>query len=177
MEKIVPATTSVPATIGNAGLVILSLFLPRMFHLLGLTESGRFKNETAQIRGMLALQYAALGEAELLTTAISLNRVLTGAEPSTALSAPGVFLTDDEKAVVDTMLSTAVQHWEKLKNTTVSAFRVTFLEREGRLSETDEAFFLSVVPRSYDQLLDSLPWSYSPIVFSWMSKPLNVEWR
>jgi hypothetical protein len=36
---------------------------------------------------------------------------------------------------------------------------------------------LEVAPRTYDMLLDRLPWSISLVKLPWMTAPIHVDWR
>lgn len=75
------------------------------------------------------------------------------------------------------MLKGAMGNWDKMRNTSSQGFRDSFLIRKGILQETGDFWQLGVEERGYDILLDSLPWSYSPIKFPWMEKPIYVNWR
>ncbi|MCD8263455.1 MAG: hypothetical protein LUD02_04235 [Tannerellaceae bacterium] len=52
-----------------------------------------------------------------------------------------------------------------------------FLQREGCLEEKEDKYQLKVEVKSYDILLDSIPWNFHTINYSWMEKPLFVNWR
>ena len=64
-----------------------------------------------------------------------------------------------------------------MKGTSVDGFRGSFLIRNGVMADTGELWQLTVEEKSYDILLDSIPWSISPVKFPWMEKPLYVNWR
>jgi hypothetical protein len=74
------------------------------------------------------------------------------------------------------MWQVVIQRSGKLSNSTVDGFRVSFLHREGVLTETEEAWTLRVEQRGYDMILQMLPWAFGTIKFTWMEKPLYVEW-
>ena len=75
------------------------------------------------------------------------------------------------------MLEGVLQNWERLANTTVSGLQEGFLRREGRLEEQEDTFSLTVEAKTYDMLLDHVPWNFRTIKFSWMPKALQVKWR
>jgi hypothetical protein len=64
-----------------------------------------------------------------------------------------------------------------LGQTSVAGLRESFLQREGCLSRKDDAWQLLVETRSYDMLLDRLPWGFATIKYSWMPGAIRVDWR
>jgi len=88
-----------------------------------------------------------------------------------------VELTDAEKETADGLLQAVIQHWKKLNNTSVAGLRESFLRREGKVCVIDEGLQLTVESKAYDMLLDSVPWGYSTIKFSWMKDTIQVKWR
>jgi hypothetical protein len=172
------AEQPVSTFIGNAGMALLSPYLPRLFAVLGLTEDGRFAGRDAQIRAMFAMQHAVFGqaEAEYPEYEMTLNKLLTGFE--TGIPIPRrMALTEQEQEAVSSMLQGLLQHWEKLKNTSPAGLREGFLARNGKLEEREDFYLLTVEEKSYDMLLDSCPWSFRAIKYSWMKKAINVKWR
>lgn len=165
-----------PVTIGNAGLVILSPFLPRLFHLLHLMESGEFKSTAARIRGQFILQYVLYETNCFSEHELALNKIMTGYRSDQPLPQE-LELTPEECDAAVLMLQRIIGHWSKFKNYSLSGFRGAFLERNGQLEERPDYLLLTVEQRPYDILLETLPWSYAPISFPWMPKPLQVKWQ
>lgn len=162
--------------IDNAGLALLTPYLPRLFGMLQLTEDGHFKDTDAQIRAMFVLQYLVFERTEFPEHQMIFNKLLTGFQ--TGIPIPqSVDLTAEEKETADSMLQAVIQHWEKLKNTSVAGLRESFLQRAGKLCTVQEGLQLTVESKAYDMLLDSLPWGYSTIKFSWMENSISVKWR
>jgi hypothetical protein len=75
------------------------------------------------------------------------------------------------------MLEGMIGHWKIIGNTSVAGLRSAFLQRQGYLTLTREAWHLQVEGRSYDMLLDRLPWSISVIKHPWMTRVVHVNWR
>ena len=75
------------------------------------------------------------------------------------------------------LLHMVTQRWDKLKHTSVAGLRESFLLRDGLLRDHDDRLTLSVSPRAYDMLLDSLPWRLAMIKLPWMPRVLWVHWR
>lgn len=163
--------------IHNAGLVLLSPYFPRLFGMLKLMdESNRLKDSEAKARGIFALQYLAYGEREFPEYELLLNKLLVGYEISKPL--PRFLpLEKNEYQILLSLLKGVTQNWEKMKNTSPTGFQTSFLQRSGVLEELDDRWILTVESRAYDVLLDSLPWSYSPVKYPWTKKPLYVKWR
>jgi hypothetical protein len=163
--------------IRNAGVVLLSPYLPRLFSALELTEDGKFKGREAQIRAIFLLQHSVFGASgEYPEYALTLNKLLTGFQTGKPIPR-SVELTEKETATVDSMLQGVLANWEKLKNTSAAGLREGFLQREGKLEEHKDIFRLTVEEKAYDMLLDSCPWSFKTIKFGWMKKGIEVKWR
>ena len=167
---------SEPTYINNAGLALVNPFLPRLFSMLELAADGKLKNRDAQIRAMFIMQYLVFGRTEFPEYQMTFNKLLTGFETEKPIPF-SIELADEEKKAADSMLTAVLQHWEKLKNTSLAGLREGFLQREGKLQQTDKGMLLTVENKSYDMLLDSLPWSYSTIKYSWMKDIIHVKWR
>ncbi|MBS1635978.1 MAG: hypothetical protein JST26_08640 [Bacteroidetes bacterium] len=162
-------------TIHNAGLVLLQPFYSHLFVRAGLMMEGKWTSDEKKARAVRLLQYAATENEQAEEHLLVLNKILCGMEPHEFLieTTP---LTDEEKNTVDGMLKAVTQQWDKMKNTSVENFRASFLMREGFISSGEEAWMLQVSTKAYDILLQTLPWSYGFVKYSWMNKPLNVTW-
>ena len=159
----------------NAGLVLLSAYLPRYFGMLGLLEERVFRNETAAIRGALLLEYLASGRTEMPEHELLFNKVLCGLPLNVPLPVE-IELTDQERTVSEQMLKGILQHWDKMSNSTVDNLRASFLLRPGLLLEYSEVYTLDVVKHSFDVLLRSLPWGYTLLKHPWMPRRVEVTW-
>ena len=105
-----------------------------------------------------------------------LNKILCGID----LRAPvarEVSISETEQKVIEGLIQGMIGNWEAIGNTSVTGFRESFLQREGRLQLRGEHWHLLVESRCYDLLLDRLPWSFSMIKFPWMPLPVQVEWH
>lgn len=162
--------------IKNAGLVLLAPYFPMLFKHLGYVVDGNFKDTEQQVRAMFLLQYMLYERCEFQESELVLNKLLTGCEMEQAVPRE-VELTEEEKNLSLSMLNGAMKNWDKLKHTSLQGFRDSFLIRGGILQETGDFWQLGVEVRGFDVLLDSLPWSYSPVKFPWMKKPVYVNWR
>jgi hypothetical protein len=69
-----------------------------------------------------------------------------------------------------------IQQWEKMKNSSIEGFQAAFLQREGALRETNDAWHLRVEQRGYDVIMQTIPWGIGMIKTPWMDKVLYTEW-
>lgn len=179
-EQMLSSGLETPGTarvyIRNAGLILLAPFFPRLFDKMNLLdEKKRLTGRANKIKAIYAIQYLATGEEKLPEYALFLNKLLTGYEPENSFpSFDGI--EEKDRQILVSLLDGVRQNWRQMKNTSVEGFRTSFLQREGVLEEQENQWLLTVDPRAYDLLLDTLPWSYSPIKFPWMMKPVCVKW-
>lgn len=157
-----------------AGLVLLHPFLPRHFEALDIAAEGRLLQPE---RALCLLHYLATGqrvapEYELLLPKLLCNLPLQA--PVESL----IELTADEEEEAAALLKAVIQHWDALGDTSPDSLRGTFLVRPGKLSQRENGDdLLQVETRSFDILLDQLPWGISMIKLPWMEKILRVEWK
>jgi hypothetical protein len=173
-------------TVHNAGLVLCAPFLPRLFSELGFTDANRFKDTGNAGHAAILLEYMVVGTADT-GNGLLLNRLLCGIGPAARISSPPLF-TRQEKDATAQLLQTVIRLWRQVEKTPVQTFIGSFLVREGTLyqeiPDTGSApgnaagcWYLKIEQKAYDVLLDSLPWSYTPIKYQWMPLPLYVKWR
>jgi hypothetical protein len=77
---------------------------------------------------------------------------------------------------VHELISSAIEYWSVLKNTSIEGLRESFLLREGKIIEKNNDWFLIVERRPYDILLQQLPWNISMIKLPWISNSIVTEW-
>ncbi|HSZ24553.1 MAG TPA: contractile injection system tape measure protein [Cytophagaceae bacterium] len=165
-----------PIYISNAGLVLIHPFLQRFFMLCNLLEKRKFINDEASYKAIYLLQYIVNRNEKAEEHQMVLNKILTG----TVLSDPiggEIELSENEKSTCESLIAGVIENWPILKKTSNDNFRVSMIQREGRLSKNETGWSLKVEERGYDVLLDKLPWTISMIKLPWMDKVLKVEWR
>jgi len=165
-----------PVYIHNAGVALITPYLPKLFNMLDLTENNKFKNNEAQIRAIYLIQFIVFGTTDFPEHEMTLNKLLTGFKSGTPLPRH-IEPTEKEIETINSMLNAALQHWSKLKNKSISVLREGFLQREGKLEEKEDFYQLTVEEKSYDMLLDSCPWNFRTIRFPWMKKITQIKWR
>jgi len=160
----------------NAGLVLLRPYFPMLFERLGLTKENVFINKDTQIKAVHYLQFLVSGQSQTEEHLIFLNKILCGLEPTTPVP-DGIEITPGEEVLMNGLLEAAIAQWSILGSTSIEGYRVSFLNREGKLTEQGDFWELKVNQKAFDMLLDQLPYSYSPIKLPWMKKQMNVIWR
>ena len=162
--------------IRNAGLVLLAPYLSMLFERLKLLQNNQFISADASAHAVHIMQYMADGVAEAPEYMMVLNKLMCGISTAKPVVKKAL-ISDDEKEIINGLLSAVIGNWKGIGNTSVEGLRESFLAREGRLTFKNEQWYLLVESRSYDVLLDSLPWSYAMVKYSWMPQVINVEWR
>ena len=165
-----------PIFIKNAGLIILSPYLGLLFQKCGLTDSEGFIDEESKFKAVHLLEYAATGNTGKEEHELVINKLLCGMDVTEPVER-NVTLTDGDKETVNGLLSAITQQWTPLKGTSIDGLRTSFLQRDGKLEEEEEQYFLKIEQKAFDMLLDQIPWNISQIKLSWMEKILLIEWR
>lgn len=158
--------------IDNAGAVIIAAFLPGLFNKLKLVNQREELN--AQLASLI-IQYAVSGNLKMEEYELVLPKILCGLDIEDVV-APTIQISLEQAAEVNEMLSSLIEHWSVLKNTTVAGLQETFLKRPGKLTENENGWLLEVEQKSYDMLLNQLPWNISMIKLPWMKGIVKTEW-
>ena len=163
--------------ITNAGIVLVYPFLAHYFQTLGLlTPLKKFKSDQEAHRAVHLLQYLATGQTESPEYLMAFNKLLCGL-PFEFVIESEIVLTEEEIQLSNALLEAVIQQWTILKNTSVDGLRGSFLIRKGKLTPKKKDWVLNVEQKTYDLLLNQLPWGISMIRLPWMKNILYVEWR
>ena len=161
--------------IDNSGLVLIAVFLPAFFKNLGLLKDNQFKNKKSAERGVHLLQFIAEEREKSPEYVLTLNKILCGLDIFYPVN-KSIKLTKKEKKEANDLVGSVIKNWSALKNISVKGFRDSFLIRKGIFTIEERQYNLKVERKSYDMLLERLPWSISIIKHNWMNKPVYVEW-
>lgn len=160
----------------DSGLVLLSPYIPMLFCRFGCVAGNTFTSDEARLKGLALLKFAVYGNYDVPKTQASLMNMVCGLDRTyNAEKLPT--LSDDDKAVVNSLLEAVVKNWGSLGSTTADGLRSSFLIRPGHLEDAEDGLLLKVAPSPFDMLLDKLPWGYSTIKFPWIKSIINVKWR
>lgn len=169
-------TLAAPIPVKNAGMVLLSEYVPTLFKLMELLNGKEFVNPAKQLDAVHVLQYVVTGLMETSEVYLPLNKVMCGLRTD-ATVADGVSLTAAQEELINEMILNMVGQWPAIGKTSVDGFRGNWLVRNGLLSETEEQWEIVIESRPYDILINKFPFSYSIIKYRWMDKPLHVKWK
>ena len=165
-----------PLYIANAGLVILHPFLSQFFEEVELMKNKEWLGDKAIERGVLLTQYLVTGQEKIFEDELILNKHLCGWPIKKNINTK-FSISECEKKICNDLLKDVIEHWEKLKNTSVNTLRDEFIQRQGRLILEEERNELIVEHRSIDLLLDYLPWGIGMIKTPWMETELTCIWN
>ena len=166
-------------SVHNAGLVLLTPWFPRLFSMLGLLSEDRkdFKDMESRIRAIFVIErLTSYEDREYKESDLAFNRILVGCPFSQPLPAK-IELTEQEIQTIESMLNGVKSNWSKMLNTSIRGFQHNFIERSGRLEQKEDRWLLTVDPRSYDMLVDSVPWTFNRVQFPWLAMQIQVSWR
>jgi hypothetical protein len=121
------------------------------------------------------LQYLASGKTESPEYELILNKILCDIDVHYPVN-KNVMLQEFEKNEADDLIHSVIKNWNAIKNTSPDGFKEAFMKRAGILINEEDKWILKVERKTYDILLDKIPWSYSVIKLPWMKKILYVEW-
>ena len=134
-----------------------------------------WKNKDAQYKAVHLLKFLSTGKQEMFEYNLTLEKIMCGL----AIEEPvpiDVLLEEYETNEAIQLLESVIEHWKALKNTSVNGLRESFLKRDGILTRNENGWLLQVERKTLDVLIDSIPWGYNTIAFSWSEDLIFVEW-
>lgn len=164
-----------PIYIQNAGAVILHPYLWRLFGVLELLENNELKDEIAATKAVHLLNYLVFKSIEGDESQWILNKILLGI-PIEKTLLPDITLTEKEMEMCESLLQGIINNWTALRQTSNDNLRVSFLQREGKLTDEPDNWVLRVQNSGFDILLERLPWGLNPLKTPAMKKIMVVEW-
>jgi contractile injection system tape measure protein/pentapeptide repeat protein len=162
-------------SVSNAGLVIAQVFFEPLFERLGLLNDGEFRSEAEKQKAVHFLQYLATGEKISNENDLILNKVLCG-YPINEPVETTIDFEESETELIDSLIKAMISNWPAIQYSSIAAVRETFLVRDGTLAEKEDRWELRIKRKTFDILVDQIPWSFSVISFKWMNKPIYVIW-
>ena len=159
----------------QAGIVLLHPFLSRYFDRCQLLKKGHFLDEPARHKAVHLVEYLATGATGIPEYELVLPKFLCGIPFNLPLERAPI-ITEDDRQAGEELLQAAIDHWEKLGNSSPTGLREGFLQREGKLEKREQGWYLLVEQKGTDILLDYLPWNIRMVKLPWMTDLLRVEW-
>ncbi|TAE74519.1 MAG: hypothetical protein EAZ85_04465 [Bacteroidetes bacterium] len=164
-----------PMYVANAGAVILHPYLWRLFGVLDMLENNALKDEIAQTKAVHLINYLVFKSIEGEESQWILNKILLGIPIEQTLVAD-ITLTEKEMETCESLLKGIVSNWTALNQTSNDNLRISFLQREGKLTDEPDNWVLRVQSSGFDILLERLPWGLNPLKTPAMKKIMVVEW-
>jgi hypothetical protein len=162
----------------NAGLLLLHPFITSFFNHTGVLAVNEREIPQCNLANAAALlHFLATGREEVFEFELGFIKILLGLDPDQSLTVSEGTLSKEQKEESESLLTSVVGHWTALKNTSVNGLQTTFIQRTGMIFETDDGWQLLPESKSYDILLNTLPWGFSMVKLPWMTKPIYTEWQ
>lgn len=166
-----------PLMVPHVGLILLHPFLPRFLENCGIKETTAAElSPFALPRAAALLHFLATGSSELYEYDLGFIKILLGLTPETPLGVANGLLEAKDRQEAESLLQSVIAHWAALKNTSNGGLRSSFINRTGLVRENADGWRLQVERKSFDLLLDQLPWSFSLARLPWLAKPIFTEW-
>lgn len=159
----------------HAGIILFYPFLKSFFANLQLLNGKEWKNKEAQYKAVHLLKFLSTGEQKMPEYNLQLEKIMCGLLIEEPIPV-NILLDENEINEVQQLLESVIEHWKALKNTSVNGLRESFLKRDGILTAKENNWLLQVERKTIDILVESIPWGYSTITFSWNSNLIFVEW-
>lgn len=159
----------------NAGLVLLWPFIPQFFRHLQLVADDQFISLKHQSRAAQFLYYIASNQTKTPEHLMPLCKILAGLPVHQPVTKQ-LKLTDVEAEVCDQLLTTVINSWPKIKNTSKEGFQQSFLQRKGSLAPNGNDWTLTVEGKAFDILLTTIPWTISLLYVPWTKVIITVDW-
>jgi hypothetical protein len=158
------------------GLVLLHPFLHQFFKRLGLVSEGGFVSDKARLKALYLLYFLGTGEMDAPEEMLVVPKLLCDFPAGVPVKRK-FRLTNKEVAECTGMLQALIAQWSILGNTSVEGLRGSFLRRNGKVVQRNDNIYIQVEARSFDMLLDHLPWNLGIIRLPWKRELIRVEWR
>lgn len=158
--------------INNAGAVIIAPFFSMLFSNTGIAKDNVVIDKDA---ALALIHYCITGNTNPAEFELLLPKILCGINAEEVVNANKI-INQKYLNEADEMLASVIEYWSVLKGTSADGLREAFLQREGKLSFSNDKWLLQVEQKPYDMLLQQLPWNISMIKLPWMEHVLITEW-
>lgn len=162
--------------INNAGLVLLHPFLKTFFITTGIADpSGKIRTENSDL-AVQALHFIATGRESVYEANLVFEKFLCGLPVHHPVIRESL-LTDEIRTEAEELLKAVITNWAALKNTSPDGLREAYIQRDGIIQKTEKGYKLIVETKTWDVLLERLPWNYTIINWYLIDKLIFVEWQ
>ena len=164
--------------IPNAGIVIIAPYLPAIFQKGELLTANNksFKNKESIYYAIQLLEFLVNKKTIKTENTTPLYKLLCGLPMETPINIQ-ISLDEEHKQMANRLLLQVSKKWDIKIGDQIDMLRGSFFIRDGKLTELDDKWLLTVETKLYDShLFKKMPWSFKRIKFPWMSKWLQVDW-
>src|SRR5690606_11970685 len=158
----------------NAGLILLYPFLKMFFDKLDFLSEKNIKPNKID-EAIHVLHYLATGKEFAYEHELIFEKFLCNVPFQQPINRH-IRLSKKQKLASEILLQAVLEHWSALKSNSIEIIQNEFLQREGKLTISQEKQSLVVARKTQDILLDKLPWNIHLIKIPWKKKILFVEW-
>lgn len=161
--------------IADAGILLLAPFFVSFFKNQQLLADGKWITKEAQYKAIHLLKFLSTGQWKSPEYNLAFEKICCGFN----LDEPVPLCVNCDAAdetEAESLLSSVIAHWKILKNTSVTGLRQTFLQREGIVTRKDGDWKLQVERKTWDVMLDSIPWGFSTVTLPWNKYFIYTEW-
>ncbi len=85
-------------------------------------------------------------------------------------------IPEEFKNHVNEMLESVLENWSVMKNSSVALLRNEYLQRPGKIIQTQDNPKILVERKTQDILLDKISWNLGVVKLAWKNKVIFVEW-
>ena len=160
----------------HAGIILLAPFLKTFFTNLNLLINGNeWNDKNAQYKAVYMLWFLSTGQQHTFEYNLTIEKILCGISIDEPLPVD-IQLSAQDIDEAESLLSSMIEHWKAIKNTSINGLRETFLKRDGIIKKQESGWLLQVERKTLDVLIDSIPWGYTTVFLPWNNYFVSVEW-
>jgi hypothetical protein len=159
----------------NAGLVLAAPFIPTFLQRCGVLVEGQFPDVQAQQRAAYLLRRITHPTGVIHEPDLALCKLLAGLRVNDPLEV-AFEITEHESTVCAQLIRGMIANWKILGDVKDDTLREGFLVRPGVLHRKEDHWQVTVEVKSYDILMEQLPWGIAMITYSWLKEIVHVEW-
>lgn len=157
----------------NAGLILLHPFLKAFCEKWELMDEERKLTSPEQM--VHVLHYLATGQEHPEEYMLTFEKYICGLDSDTIVERT-VDIPEEIKAGADELLQAVLNYWDALKSSSLQLLRNEFLQRPGRIEEKDKQLRITFERKTFDILIDRIPWTIGYLQLPWRKGLIVVEW-
>lgn len=169
----IQASNSGTHYVKNAGLIIVHPYLSHFFTNCGLLDDNN--TITDQETAIHALHYIATKKEQQLENNMVFEKFLCGVPIQKTIQRQ-IVLSDHIKEQAEELLQSVVENWGVLNNASSDLVRHEFLQRQGKLSFTEDNPKVVIERKTQDILVDKLPWGIGICKLPWLDQLVFTNW-